>query len=180
MTATAPNADSYMKILGAILLLLLQSVTACADDKQPIKFDPRNIEIGTTIIFPVNDLTMMVVHRTASDVLNLQNKYTSQKNPNDSCQECNPIFRSIKKEYFVTWGYHPDSGCGLIYVSSEADEWVGHTIRGVGGFVDKCSGSEYDLSGRKIFGPDSSASVLPIPQYDFQNENLVIHAGNAE
>ncbi len=161
-------------------VLVFQATHSSAESKQPISFDPSKIEVGTMIKFPVNNLPIMVVHRKNSDVVKLINRYSSRSVQMESCLGCNPILRSINRSYFVAWGYQPKSGCELIYVSSEADDWDGHAIKGVGGFVDKCSGSEYDLSGRKIFGTDTSPSELPIPKHHFENGNLIIEKPSAE
>lgn len=156
------------------LLWLFTATKINSESEATIKFDPSTIERGIMINFPVNDLPLMVVHRRTSEIESLEINYSDKRIAIEECPMCIPALRSIKHDYFVTWGYHPTSGCELIYVSSEADDWDCHKIQGIGGFVDKCSGSEYDLSGRKIFGPTSSPSELLLPKHKFEDGNLVI------
>ena len=49
-------------------------------------------------------------------------------------------------------------------------------MHGRGGFVDKCSATEYDLTGRKLVGPKTSPNELGVPPHSFHKGVIEIEA----
>lgn len=145
-------------IVGALLICNAQ-----AEDSSFIPIDTSKFSRGLLVIIEVNNLPVFILNRRLDEIDSLKKLHAESLDPVPKCQDCNPVLRSVSPDYLVIWGFHPVSGCELIYASSTSKDWVGHAVHGKGGFVDKCSGTEYDLTGRKLTGPDTSPDELGVP-----------------
>ena len=153
--------------------LLLGIVISCVTsttfgESSPVQLDTKHLYAGLLVIVKVNGLPVFIMNRRAEEIAALRAAHAGNHAKINGCVKCDPILRSVSPDYLVVWCYNPAAGCQLIYAASTATDWVGHPVNGHGGFVDKCSGTEYDLSGRKLSGPDSSPDELAIPTYTIQ------------
>jgi hypothetical protein len=149
---------------------------AQAAEPLPVRLETSQLSPGLLIKFQVNNLPVFVLNRRPNEIASLRQSYGGSKERVASCATCDPVLRSISPNYLVVWGYNPSSGCELIYASSTATDWVGHPVHGRGGFVDKCSATEYDLTGRKLLGPNASPNELAVPPHSFHKGVIEIEA----
>ena len=159
-----------------LLLMGMALSSAYAAELPPVKLDTGKLSPGLLVKFPINKLPVFVLQRRPNELTVLRQIHINDKVAVVGCAKCDPVLRSISPDYLVIWGYNPSSGCELIYVSSTATDWVGHPVHGQGGFVDKCSATEYDLSGRKLSGPKTSPNKLMVPPYTHNKGVIEIEA----
>lgn len=166
-----------MKLVHRLLIVVACLIVsgAHADAAAPVRIDATKMPRGILLKIKVNSLPVFIINRRLTEIAALRKSYANHNKRVPGCPECDPSLRSISKDYFVVWGYNPSSKCELIYVSSTARDWIGHAVHGRGGFVDKCSNSEFDLTGRKLVGPKTSPSMLGLPQYSFHNGVIEIN-----
>lgn len=170
-------STSSLRVLTSVLGLLVSfSTTSAQADGGSVRVDTKYVPEGMLAAVDVNGLPVFVLHRRQIEIDNLRSMYDESDAAAVDCARCDPVLRSVSADYLVVWGYSPDSGCELTYVSSTAtNEWEGYSIQGLGGFVDKCSGAEYDLSGRKLSGRNEGPNRLTIPRHTITNGVIVIY-----
>lgn len=137
------------------LVFLVSSVTFAGDELIKINLDL--LEPGILVKIPANPGRVFVL------VKKLETPLTKEK------------IRKYSRDLTVIRGYIPNSGCELVYAGSDADDWGGHPVDKIGGFVDKCSNSEYNLDGIKLVGPATSPDRLLIPDFNLINKELIIY-----
>ncbi len=121
---------------------------------------------------------VVVVHRTAEDITNLEAVTPYLKDPNsvDSKQPAFAVnyYRSLKPEYFIGYAYEPRMGVEIKYfVETYPTDWY-RDITWFGGFYENYDGAHFDKAGRlyKGFGHPRQRNI-PIPEYSFVSENVV-------
>lgn len=140
--------------------------------------DVSTLPPGILVKVPVDSLPVFVLRRSSDELAALRKAHATAPRSKESCSGCDPITRSLDPEVLVILGYNPASGCELIYAASKATDWSGYAISGRGGFVDKCTQTEYDLSGRKLRGPESSPEELAVPIHRYVGTKLQIQRGS--
>jgi Rieske Fe-S protein len=161
------------KLLTLLALFLAHSIVFASD---PIyrTVNTKDLERGILIRFNVNELPVYVLKRRPEEVAKLEENHKDNNNEVESCHKCNRILRSISKDIITIWGFNPSTGCMLVYASSKSDQYQDYGLINEGGFIDPCSNSVFDLSGRKISGPSCSPLVLEIPKHTLEEDILVI------
>ena len=157
-----------MKFLYYLLIIALTISlhTANASESASISIDlNKKLTRGVLLKVSVHNSPVFIVYRRPNEIDVLRKQYAKVKAPVPGCEKCAPSLRSISPDYLVVWGNSPSSKCALTYASSTAKDWAGHAVSGRGGFVDQCSGAEYDLSGRKLMGPKTAPKELEIPHH---------------
>jgi hypothetical protein len=81
--------------------------------------------------------------------------------------------RSGNKDFILIKAKSPDSDCNVAYVAKGDQEWVNHPIYREGGFVDVCSCSWFDLSGRRR-SQKCPGSDLEIAPHKFLHGDVVL------
>jgi len=166
-----------MKRIYTLLIIIVGVLLTCnvqAEETSSVRIDTNKLYRGLLVIIKINDLPVFILNRRINEIDSLRESHSERRNLVAQCPDCDPVLRSLSPDYLVIWGFHPVSGCELIYASSTAKDWVGHAVHGKGGFVDKCSATEYDLTGRKIAGPSTSPAELGMPSHRFHDEVLEI------
>ena len=164
-----------MKHIYTLLIIIgvLLTYNAQAEDTSSVRIDPSKLDRGMLVIIQINDLPVFIMNRRLDEIDTLRKSHSKKKGQVVDCSDCDPVLRSISPDYLVIWGRHPVSKCELTYVSSTANDSVGHKVNGIGGFIDKCSGSEYDLTGRILSGPSVLTELL-VPLHTYHDGILKI------
>lgn len=156
------------------LQLITAPLSAASPAEGPPTIDVATLPSGILVKFPVDSLPVFVLRRSSDELAVLRKTHATAQGGEEFCHDCDAITRSIDPEVLVVSGYNPASGCELIYVASKATDRSGYAVGGRGGFVDKCTQTEYDLSGRKLRGPESSPDELAIPMHRYVGTQLQI------
>lgn len=122
--------------------------------------DPNSVNLGASI--------------NAANFCSADNVFTRLLNASQPAVE-RASYRSFDHRFLVVWGYGPQSGCVLTYVSGD------HKNLGVP-FHDICVGANYDVAGRVLKGVltgnragELTKYNLYIPPYTItKNESLLI------
>ena len=158
-------------------MMMVTSMLTCnvqAIESSSVQIDTSKLYRGLLVIIQINDFPVFIMNRRLSEINALRKLHADSQEQVIHCSDCDPVLRSISPDYLVIWGHHPNIGCELAYASSTSNSWEGHKVHGIGGFVDKCSDTEYDLTGRKLTGPDTSPAELGIPFHKLINGKLEI------
>jgi len=150
-------------------VFLVLSANVRATNPSPIRIEANKLLPGVLVKMQIDNIPVFVLARRSDEIAALRKSHAGNKEQVADCSACEPVLRSISPSYFVIWGRNTSSECELVYVSSTATDWVGYAVHGRGGFIDKCSASEYDLSGRKLAGPKTSPNRLGVPAHAFRN-----------
>jgi len=122
------------------------------------RFEVGELEVDEVKILRQDNLSILVLRRSASTIASLEGSLTLLQDP-DSRDSNQPEYadnalRSRHPEYFVSYAIGTDLGCPLKVLESELRE--------------SCGSARYDLAGRALEGANKFQN-LSIPDYTFTN-----------
>jgi ubiquinol-cytochrome c reductase iron-sulfur subunit len=148
----------------------------------PVKADISKLEPGQMIVVEWRGKPVYVLHRTASQLSDLD-KLTGELKDPDSEISTQPAYiegtaRAIRPEIFVAEGLCTHLGCAPKFrpevgaADLGGDEWLG-------GFFCPCHGSKFDLSGRVYAGVPASTNLV-VPPYSYESDVVLVIGVDAE
>ena len=139
-----------------------------------ITIDVSKIPEGESKVFEWIGLPIVVLHRSQAQLEQLSEieNYRDHKGLHTSVPD--PVgliqkYRSIKPQYFVVYGWTGNSiQCGSFYTP------VLYTFPNIkGGFSEDCRGAWHDITGRLLRGSWQEGGDLPIPPYEFIDNDKI-------
>ncbi len=148
----------------------------------PVKADISKLEPGQMIVVEWRGKPVYVLHRTASQLSDLDKLTGKLKDP-DSEISTQPAYvegsaRAIRPEIFVAEGLCTHLGCAPKFrpevgaADLGGDQWLG-------GFFCPCHGSKFDLSGRVYAGVPASTNLV-VPPYSYESDVVLVIGVDAE
>ena len=108
-----------------------------------------------------------IVRRSKKEVALLNNKYGAGN------------FRSTQEQFFIVRNFASSESCVLQYTKINNNKFIGTPVFYTGGFIDHCTGSQFDLSGRVILStPGNKTVLIPVAKHEYTSSNSVVVFGN--
>ena len=122
------------------------------------RFEVGELEADEVIILRRDNLSILVVRRSAGTIAALESSFEQLQDP-DSRDSSQPEYadnalRSRHPQYYVSYAIGTDLGCALKVLEQ--------------GLGEVCGSARYDLAGRSLKGKNEFSN-LSIPDYTFSN-----------
>ncbi|PLW82924.1 ubiquinol-cytochrome c reductase iron-sulfur subunit [Kineobactrum sediminis] len=148
----------------------------------PVKADISKLEPGQMIVVEWRGKPVYVLHRTESQLADLDKLTAELKDPDSSISTqpdyISGVERAIRPAILVAEGLCTHLGCAPKFrpevgaADLGGDEWLG-------GFFCPCHGSKFDLSGRVYSGVPASTNLV-IPPYSYESDAVLVIGVDAE
>ncbi len=173
-------AAKLMLALGflAVMYVVLSMVFSSDESTRVVptqRVDISRLTPGQTHIVLWEGRPVIVYRRTAADIEALQNSTAALDDPQSKRSRqpdwAKNSLRSREAEWFVGIGVGTDFSCPVELLPVGGEQFKDKPW--LGGFVDSCRGSRYDLAGR-VFESQFADRNLIVPQYRINNGILLL------
>ncbi len=162
-----------------VMVYVILSMVFSSDESTRVvptmKVDISQMQAGESKSVLWEGRPVIVYRRSSKDIIALNGLAATLDDP-DSDRSRQPewathALRSREDEWFVGIGVGTDFSCPVSLLPAGGDEFLGEPW--LGGFVDSCRGSRYDLAGR-VFQSQLADKNLIVPPYRIRDKTLFL------